>query len=620
MFADDINPFPAHLTAMNLAMRDVRYPTSEMNVIVEDFFKLRPKQKILMPYVVKTPAGEIRRQVNIPKVDAVVANPPYTRWVEILEETREGITEVIGEKLKRHRLTGGIGRETGIYVHFIMYAHDFLKKNGRLAMIISNSWLQSDYGVNFANFLLDHFKVRGVIDFNQRLFRIPLIATCVLLLEKEENTKKRNENKTIFLYVNEEAKVEEILDALENPDGWKKRFLINVVRQKVLSRDQKWIKFLFKTDAMEKIVKSSPLVIEVKNFFEPRYGNLLGVSARGGTGADKFFYLTRKDIEKWHLENYSYPLLVRPRYSKFFTFTREDWKKLMVADKPSYVFICHEPRDKLSKSVDDFIRYGETTPLVRVKEGEEPKTANESMASRTRERNRRRFFGWYDLSNFERTPLFTSRRAQYHHRFCLAESPMAFDDGLITFIPKKRINLSNIQFSALSAYLNSDVSRFFIEIYGRSTGGGVIELDTKSAQKIPIIDVRKLEKEQLQEMSSLFEDLEKEARKIKGADTQENLQKLQPIINEIDVTVAKILGFEKEFVDNLPSVVRIMADRRISRTERAIPETVKGEEEPRIKPPKKRRRRTTNEKPSTPLTKWMPNQNCSQQHNIGVGD
>jgi type I restriction-modification system DNA methylase subunit len=39
--------------------------------------------------------------------------------------------------------------------------------------------------------LLDNFKVKAVIDFNQRLFRIPLIATCVLLLEKEENAKER---------------------------------------------------------------------------------------------------------------------------------------------------------------------------------------------------------------------------------------------------------------------------------------------------------------------------------------------------------------------------------------------------------------------------------------------
>ena len=185
LYGDDINPFPAHLTSMNLAMRDVRYPTSEMNVIVEDFFNIRSRFKVFAPYVVRTPKGEIRRHITIPTFNAVVANPPYTRWVEIPEKTQNSINKSIGELLKKYKLSRGIGRESGIYVHFIMHAYDFLKKNGRLGMIISNSWLQSDYGINFANFLLDHFKIKAVIDFNQRLFRIPLIATCVILLEKE---------------------------------------------------------------------------------------------------------------------------------------------------------------------------------------------------------------------------------------------------------------------------------------------------------------------------------------------------------------------------------------------------------------------------------------------------
>jgi len=137
LYATDINPFPAHLTSMNLAMREVRYPTSEMNVIVNDFFNLRAKVGVFAPYVVKTPKGEIKRHITIPTFDAVVANPPYTRWVEIPEKTQESINKSIGNLLKKYKLSGGISKETGIYVHFIMYAYDFLKKNGRLGMIIS---------------------------------------------------------------------------------------------------------------------------------------------------------------------------------------------------------------------------------------------------------------------------------------------------------------------------------------------------------------------------------------------------------------------------------------------------------------------------------------------------
>jgi len=604
LYAIDINPFPLHLTALELASRYIRAPSSEMNTILSDFFKVVPSEKFTTPYTVTTPAGQIKREIFIPEFDAVIANPPYTRWVEIPVKTRNSIVEVIGEKLKDYGLTGGIGNETGIYIHFIMYAHDFLKHNGRLGMIISNSWLQSDYGVNFANFLLDHFKVKAVIDFNQRLFRIPLIATCVLLLEKERDAKERDGNQTTFMYIDKEARVEEILDAIENPEGWKNRFLISIVRQSELPRNDKWIKMMFKTEEIERIILCSPLVTRLNNVFEPRYGNISGVSARGGTGADKFFYLTKKDAEKWGLtKDYLYPLLISPRYSKFFTFTDREWRNLANADKPSYIFICHKPRAQLPQNVEAFVKWGETTTLVRVKEGEEPKTANQSTASKARERNKN-FYGWYDLGGIIPAQIYTLRRAQYHHRFVLSLMALAFDDSLITLVPKQETNIVQNKLEAMLAYLNSDFSRFFIEIYGRSTGGGVIELDVNSVTKLPVLNINELAGKDVEKLSGLFKKLEIEARKTTGVDTQENLEIIRPIVDAINASVVEVLGLEKDFIEYLRSLVKILAERRISRIMEAKPEAIKGEEEPRIRPPKKLKR-AKREDTSIPLDRFI---------------
>jgi len=604
LYAFDINPFPLHLTALNLSSRYIRAPSTEVNTIHIDFFRVETEQKVVTPYTVKTLAGEIKREIPIPKLDAVIANPPYTRWVEIPRKTKDAIIDAIGDQLKKYGLSGGIGNETGIYVHFIMHACKFLKSNGKLGMIVSNSWLQSDYGINFANFLLDNFKVKAVIDFNQRLFRIPLIATCVLLLEKEENAKEREQNQTTFIYVDKEAKVEEVLDAIENPNGWKERFLINVVKQKTLPRNEKWIKIMFKTDELEKVLLTKPLITRIESLFIPRYGNISGVSARGGSGADKFFYLTKEDAQKWGLtKDYLFPLLISPRYSKYFTFSEKDWKKLHTDVKPCFAFICHKPKSELPKNVISFIEWGETTPLVRIKEGEKPKTANQSTASKMREKNKT-FYGWYDLGEIIHASIFTMRRAQYFHRFILAQMPIAFDDSLITLIPKCEANLNQDKIEALLAYLNSDFTRFFIEIYGRSTGGGVIELDVNSLARLPILDVNALEKEELKKLSELFKELESEARKTKGVDTQENLEFIQKIVDEIDNSVACILGFEEKNVEHLRKIVKIMAERRIARTLEAKPEAVKGEEEPRIRPPKKSEKEPPKE-PTVPLDKFL---------------
>jgi len=118
LYAFDINPFPLHLTALNLSSRYIRVPSTEVNTIHTDFFRVETEQKVVTPYTVKTLAGEIKREIPIPKFDAVIANPPYTRWVEIPRKTKEAIIDAIGDLLKKYGLSGGIGKETGIYVHF----------------------------------------------------------------------------------------------------------------------------------------------------------------------------------------------------------------------------------------------------------------------------------------------------------------------------------------------------------------------------------------------------------------------------------------------------------------------------------------------------------------------
>jgi type I restriction-modification system DNA methylase subunit len=596
LYADDINPFPAHLTSMNLAMRNVQYPTSEMNIIVEDFFNLGFKMDFFAPYVVKTPKGEVRRHITIPTFDAVVGNPPYTRGVEITDKTQRSINIRIGELLKKYKLSGGIGKETGIYVHFMMYANEFLKKNGRLGMIVSNSWLQSDYGINFSNFLLDHFKVKAVIDFNQRLFRIPLVATCVLLLEKEENLKEREKNKTAFLYVNSEAKVEEILDALVNPEGWKDKFLINDVKQSNLPRNTKWINIMFDTASTEEAIQKSPLICKIEDLFDTRHGNMTGIFARGGTGANPFFYLSKEDVEQKGLDRFVQPLLSSSRYSRYFIFGRRDWEKQKREGKVCYALTAHAPKNKLPRSVLEYIKYGEEDLRTRV-----GKTCDQSMSSQLREQSKG-FFGWYDLGEKLDAPIYVPYYAQYMHRFTLSDIPLVLDADFISFIAKSK--MKTLELKALLAYLNSAFNRFYVETHGRTTGGGMLSIEVNQALKMPVLDVRRLRKKHLAKLSDLFDKLEIETRKIGGADSINGLEQLQTVFAEIDTAISEALAYKKEIVNKIDAMVQILFKRRVSRTEKASPESIGGEEEPRISPPRKMKKQQK-AMADKQLTRWI---------------
>jgi hypothetical protein len=97
----------------------------------------------------------------------VIGNPPYTRWDEIPEATKELIRKSVGDLMRSYDLVAAIGRgrELGIYVYWILHAaKNLLKNGGRLGMIISNMWLQTDYGIDFGKFLLDYFKIKALID------------------------------------------------------------------------------------------------------------------------------------------------------------------------------------------------------------------------------------------------------------------------------------------------------------------------------------------------------------------------------------------------------------------------------------------------------------------------
>ncbi|MEM4959318.1 MAG: N-6 DNA methylase [Nanopusillaceae archaeon] len=602
LYGVDINEFPAHLTAVNLAMRNPREPSSITNIVVEDFFVETPAEKKLTPYKMKTAEGEKSIEAAFKDFDAVVGNPPYTRWTEIPEGTRKLILKSYRDILSKYNLSPHVfrGVEPGIYVYWIMHSTGFLKNGGRLGMIISDSWLQTDYGVNFGKFLLDHFKIKALIDISSRVFPVPLIGTCILLLEKSSNKEDRDNNKAVFIYLdlgeNREFIVNEVLDAIENPDKYKNKYYIRVVRQGDIPRDKKWINLLF--DASIILDELRKRTIRMGEIFEPSYGNAvyLYLASRGviggprNLGASEFFYLDEKKVKQYSLGKYAYPAITNARHAKWFTFTKEDWEKLRNDGKLCYIFVCHEPRAMLPQRVLDYIKWGETgcRTMIKISRGG-GKICSQAEACQEREKRKDLFHGWYDVGGVVKAPIIAIRNSQYKTRFILAKYDIVTYDAIITFIPK--IELSELQLKALLAYLNSSFTQLYIESHVRITGMGVVSLEVKYVEEMPILDVRRLSQNDLKLLASLFDDLEAEARKLGGADKRENIEKLwNTVIKRIDEEVAKILGLPREMADVAKALSKIMMERRLARAREAKPEAIRGEETAGVELPRKTRK------------------------------
>jgi hypothetical protein len=581
LYALDINPFPAHLSAVGLAMRNVRVPSTKLNVIHADFFSLQPEQKVLAPYTIKTAAGELRREFVIPKMDAVIGNPPYTRWTEIPEDTQELIRQRLGKLMREYGLTPQVSRgvEPGIYTYWIIHATDFLKEGGRLGMIISNTWLQTDYGIGFGNFLLDNFRIKAIIDIALKLFKGALITTCIVLAEREADEARRLENEVAFIHIPGEVEsehVERLLEAVRT--GSSKDYNVTLVKQGELPRDRKWIDMFFKTVD----ISEHPLMSRLGELFEPLRGNTawaewaLSHGRRPDPGSSDFHYLSPSKIKEHGLEEWAYPkapleeALVYPaitsaRQTNFFTFTEEDWKEMRKSDDKCYMFVCHKPREELPKEVAEYIEWGETECRTRLRGTRKGgRLASETEAAKARAREKKQFYGWYDLGGVVPATILATYQAWHKTRFAWCKFPAATYHALIALIPKKGVSLDEIRTKALLAYLNSSFAQAHIETDGRKSPGGIIGFEVNIAREMPVIDVRKLSGKQLNSLAKLFEELEREARKVSGASGREQIEKLKPKIYEIDRAVATLLGLKDEDVKNVETQVDLMVERRVS--------------------------------------------------------
>ena len=79
---------------------------------------------------------------------------------------------------------------------------------------------------------------------------------------------------------------------------------------------------------------------------------------------------------------------------------------------------------------------------------------------------------------------------------------------------------------------------------------------------------------------------------------------IRDIIEEINEKISEILCLENALLKRIRKISTVLSERRIARTKRARPETVKGEETPKIKPPKKRMTRKVDYN-YRQLTRWM---------------
>ena len=116
--------------------------------------------------------------VDLPRsFDAVVGNPPYVRYQDFTGAART--------KSRSAALAQGV-RLTGLassWASFVVHAAQFLKPDGRLALVLPAELLSVNYAVDVRRFLLRRFASVRLVLFEERVF--PGVTEEVLLLLAE---------------------------------------------------------------------------------------------------------------------------------------------------------------------------------------------------------------------------------------------------------------------------------------------------------------------------------------------------------------------------------------------------------------------------------------------------
>ncbi|OGD62166.1 hypothetical protein A2160_01270 [Candidatus Beckwithbacteria bacterium RBG_13_42_9] len=511
LWGNDIAKFPATLATLNLAIADLRSQENYPRIVQKDFFDWMPGHVNLPESTKKVflkSLGNTDKEMVIPKYfDAIVGNPPYTRQEEmddlIGEKGQEYKERLIAKALSDEggRPYARISKRAGLHAYFFVHATKFLKNGGRFGFIVSNSWLDVDYGKGLQEHFLQHYKIKAIIESKvERWFADADVNTCLVFLEKcsgENGEEKlaREENLVRFAYLKKplaefiplasrifeetvarKAAVEKLLQYIESKTSFFENEDLRVYckNQKELWEEgfneetrqyvgTKWGKYIRAPKIFFTILeKAKDKLVPLKRVADVRFGIK--------TGANEFFYLTEEEIKRRGIEKEFW--MHRDEEGKwipnYVIKSPKECTKLIVEpqDLKYRILMIHKDRPELKG----------TNILNYIREGEE-KGYHKRPTCASRKR-------WWDLGKRNFAPILWPMIHAYRHTVLINEKNNVYaDHNFFEIYPKKTPSL-------LGFFLFSSITILFKEIFGREYGGGSNPIKTEGVdlQKILVVD------------------------------------------------------------------------------------------------------------------------------------
>jgi tRNA1(Val) A37 N6-methylase TrmN6 len=415
---------------------------------------------------------------RFPPVDVLIGNPPYVRrwWqkdVDALQVLAEQMPEV-----------GQFSRLTDLSCYFIMYAARFLKPHGRLALIVSDSWLDMRYGAAFKDYLLRSFQVQAMIGFQSQVFPDVLVRPVVILAEKHPEPRDPSRGRVAFVSLN--GKLPQAIPA--DPCHLLKTKLGSisgtVVRMNELQPRHHWTPLLYAPQAYKDLL-THPLMTHLDSLAKVRIGL---------QSFAKMFYIVPRDTQqRWELEQrWLLPLALSPK----------DFDHPMLSPETvvrQYVLACDRSKADLAGTRTlQYIDYWERQVLNP--RGLARPVIGVQNLPRVRKTRRSPWYNLaYDLARRGTAPVLLPRRIYQRYRVMWNQAGWVAGENFIEVMPQAGVPLE-----AFLAILNTGVTEMAMRVSAHVYGGGVYNLSPGSVGEVPVIDVRQLPAEIISQLRSAY--------------------------------------------------------------------------------------------------------------------
>ena len=397
-------------------------------------------------------------------------------------------------------------RLTDLYVYFLLRALPILKLGGKLAVITSDSWLNTGYGVGFKKFLQGRFAIEALISLDRRVFHDAQVKPVLILATKKEAF--HGDHNVHFIRVKNGLPIRR-LQLPPNSPGLEDTNVTSVtIKENELKPSSLW-GIHFKAPAAHKEFASHRLMTPLMDVAATR----IGIQ----TLAKEFFTLTAEQAKMTHIEpEFLMPLAQSSRYVKE--------PIISPGTKPAfYLFSCAKSKAELEGSYAlEYILAGEATEVqVRGKN-----TTLIGYHSKERiKRASRRF--WYDLkTTIERrgcAPIFVPRLV--YRTFTVVWNLAEFVPGelFIEVLPPPGIDTE-----VYLAILTSSISEVMLRANAQVYGGGTYNINPGQVKRVPVLNARMLTNHQQAALKRSYDQYVSDSNHDRSA---------------IDAVVFDILGF-----------------------------------------------------------------------------